>query len=92
MTNELSLAPRDKKISDNFGRLEAMIIASITEIERMKVLAEESNADEIKNMLGNVEEDPDEDLLESKAVDVESIAVEVADDLQLMTILDNVSE
>ena len=69
-----------------------MIIASITEIERMKVLAEESNADEIKNMLGNVEEDPDEDLLESKAVDVESIAVEVADDLQLMTILDNVSE
>ena len=67
-----------------------MIIASITEIERMKVLAEESNADEIKNMLGNVEEDPDEDLLESKAVEVESKAVEVADDLQLMTILDNV--
>jgi len=41
-------------------------------------------------MLGNVEEDPDEDLLESKAVEVESKAVEVADDLQLMTILDNV--
>jgi len=38
------LPPRDKKISDNFGKLEAMIIASITEIERMKVLAEESNA------------------------------------------------
>ena len=45
LTNELSLPPRAKKISDNFGKLEAMIMASITEIERMKVLAEESNAD-----------------------------------------------
>lgn len=90
LTNELSLGPRAQKISDNFGKLEAMILASITEIERMKVLAEESNAGQVADLLDKVEEDPDEDLLQMTNAVEESKAVD--DGLMPMTILDMCSE
>ena len=38
LKNELSLAPRNKKLSEDFEELEEMILASIKEIKRLKVL------------------------------------------------------
>lgn len=67
-TNPLSLNPKEKKISDEFEDLEQMIYDSITEIERMKKLKEESGAADISK-LHEVQEDPNEDILESKLVD-----------------------
>ena len=40
LKNTLSLAPRAKKLSDDFNKLEGMILASIKEIERLKVIDE----------------------------------------------------